>query len=272
MKNKKTKLDEKEMLKLIKKFIPNFETLRDVEIENGGRIITLKSVYKENNKQRYISLAKKLEECTEYDPCKSMACAKCQRTRRLQILSKWLSFFLENKGYKMATLIIYKDMTPNKKLSQMDIDALSQRLNKTIRRIGFEKPVIGGFDMDYHNYTHDSKGSHWMPHFHLLVPNEPEKLERLRSYMLRPQNLYARKGRKNRPIRIDDIDNVASALSYCVTGMWLEIAWFINEDGKLKKFKNKRRILDKRVFAKSLIKLNRLKASQLNFGVNVQKR
>ncbi|EPE9059988.1 hypothetical protein ACSPJ8_003539 [Klebsiella aerogenes] len=27
------------------------------------------------------------------------------------------------------------------------------------------------------------------------------------------------------------IDNVASALSYCVTGMWLEIAWFINEEG-----------------------------------------
>lgn len=268
MKNKKTILDEKEIMK----YIPDFETQNDAEKENRERIKILESVFKKNGKIGCIFLSLKLAACTKEVPCKNMACAKCQRKRRLDFLKKWLPFLLENEGYKMATLIIYKDMTPNRKLLKMDIDSLRQSLDKNIRRIGFEKPVIGGFDMDYHNYTHDSKDSHWMPHFHLLVPNEPEKLEKLRSYMLRPQNLYARKGRKNRPIRIDDIDNVASALSYCVTGMWLEIPWFINKDGELKKFKNKRRIKDKRVFAKSLIRLNRLKASQLNFGVNVQKR
>lgn len=268
MKNKKAILNEKEIMK----YIPDFETQDDAEKENKARIIILESVYRQSAKIGFIYLTSKMAACADNDPCTSMACAKCQRKRRLDFLNKWLPFLLENEGYKMVTLIIYKDMTPNRKLLKMDIDSLRQRLDKTIRRIGFEKPVIGGFDMDYHNYTHDSKGSHWMPHFHLLVPNEPEKLEKLRSYMLRPQNLYARKGRKNRPIRIDDIDNVASVLSYCVTGMWLEIPWFINKDGKLKKFKNKRRIKDKEVFAKSLIKLNRLKASQLNFGVNVQKR
>ena len=213
MKNKKTIFDKKEISKEIIKHIPDFETQGDVENENRERIKIIKSVYKENNKQRYISLAKQLEECMDDDPCKSMACAKCQRKRRLIFLKKWLPFLLENEGYKMVTLIIYKDMTPSRKLLKMDIDSIRQSLDITIRRIGFEKPVIGGFDMDYHNYIHDSKGSHWMPHFHLLVPNEPEKLEKLRSYMLRPQNLYVRKGRKNRPIRIDDIDNVASALS-----------------------------------------------------------
>ncbi|WP_420192763.1 hypothetical protein [Klebsiella pasteurii] len=268
MKNKKTILNEKEIMK----YIPDFETQDDTEKENKERIKILESVFRKNGKIGCIFLSLKLAACTEEVPCKNMACAKCQRKRRLDFLKKWLPFLLENEGYKMATLIIYKDMTSNKKLLKMDVDSSRQSLDKIIRRIGFEKPVIGGFDMDYHNYTHDSEGSHWMPHFHLLVPNEPEKLEKLRSYMLRPQNLYARKGRRNRPIRIDDIDNVASALSYCVTGMWLEIPWFINKDGELKKFKNKRRIKDKRVFAKSLIKLNRLKASQLNFGVNVQKR
>ncbi len=265
MKNEKTILNEKEIMK----YIHDFETQDDAEKENKERINILKCFYIENNKPSCISLAKLLAGCTEYDPCKSMACAKCQRKWRLDFLKKWLPFFLENKGYKMVTLIDYQNMMPNKKLFQMDIDLIKQRFVKTSYRIGFDKPVVGGFDMDYHNYTHEQKDNHWMPHFHLLVPNEPEKLEKLRSYMLRPKNLYIRKGRKNRPMRIDDIDNVASALSYCVTGMWLEIAWFINEDGKLKKFKNKRRIKDKRVFAKSLIKLNRLKASQLNFGVNV---
>ena len=172
MKNKKAILNEKEIMK----YIPGFETQDDAEKENRERIKILESVFKKNGKIGCIFLNLKLAACTEEVPCKNMACAKCQRKRRLDFLKKWLPFLLENEGYKMVTLIIYKDMTPSRKLLKMDIDSIRQSLNKTIRRIGFEKPVIGGFDMDYHNYTHDSKGSHWMPHFHLLVPNEPEKL------------------------------------------------------------------------------------------------
>ncbi|HDH7788065.1 TPA: hypothetical protein PJH86_002879 [Raoultella ornithinolytica] len=265
----------KKIVKEIKKSMPKFESVDDCLLENKVRADFLYKVGMKLGSSdkgvKYLSLAHKIERCTPESPCGSTACSLCQRTRRLKFMQKWLPYIKEHQDeYKTATLIFYVEKLPNNKLFGWDFDALKERVRKAISRIGFSGPVIGGFEMDYHNYTHDPDVSHWMPHFHLLVPNEPEKIEQLRQYMLRDKNLHARDGRKNRPLKVGGIDDPVQALSYCISGMWMEHVWFRNEKDVVKKCRKPVRIRDERVFAKSLVKLDRMSDGQLTFGVNVQ--
>ncbi|KDE33661.1 hypothetical protein AW40_26600 [Kosakonia radicincitans UMEnt01/12] len=276
---KPKKLDQREILdtfsKKIKISMPKFEIVENCIRENKVRADILYKVaegLKPDKKHRkYLRLAKKLDNCLPDSPCGSMACSLCQRTRRLKFMQKWLPYIKKHQDeYVAVTVVSYVDMLPNKKLFGWKYDALKERVRKAISRIGFSGPVIGGFEMDYHNYTHDPDVSHWMPHHHLLVPNEPEKIDRLRQYMLRDKNLHARDGRKNRPLKVGRIDDPVRALSYCISGMWMEHVWFRNEKGEVKKRRKPGRIRDERVFAKSLVKLDRMSDGQLTFGVNVQ--
>ncbi|MCS2161569.1 hypothetical protein MUU47_10645 [Scandinavium sp. H11S7] len=250
----------------------NLETIEQAQSENVHRVKIMRKKYESKPVPKIKKLITVIEDCSVDTPCKSMACAKCQRQRRQKYIEKWLPYFENHTGYKFVTLIFYQDMISNNELTHWSPDNLIQRLGKALKRMGFCDPVIGGFEMDYHRYTHNIKESYWLPHFHLLVPDEPDNLEKLRNYMLRDKNLHARKGRRNRPIRIDDIDEIAKVLSYCVKGFWQEIPWFINDKGLLKKVKNKKRITNKTVFVKSLLLLDQLKESHLNFSVNVQNR
>lgn len=186
-------------------------------------------------------------------------------------MQKWGPFIkTHQEDYIAVTLVFYADKHSASELSDWEYSKFKQRVLKVIQRIGFKSPIIGGFEMDYHNYTHDKKQSHWLPHLHLLMPNEPEKLEMLRQYMLRKKNLLAREGKRNRPMRIDVIKNVERQMSYCITGIWMEYPWFLNADNKLKKSKYPRRIKSAGVYAKSLVKLDRLSDGMLTFAVNVQ--
>jgi len=273
---KQQEFDElKNFVKEIKKHMPKFESIDDCIRENKVRADSLYKVGMKLGSSdkgiKYLSLAHKIEGCTPESPCGSMACSLCQRIRRINYIRIWLSYIkVHQDEYVAVTLIFYVEMLPNNKLFGWDFDALKERVRKAISRIGFSGPVIGGFEMDYHNYTHDPDVSHWMPHFHLLVPNEPEKIEQLRQYMLRDKNLHARDGRKNRPLKVGRIDDPVQALSYCISGMWMEHVWFRNEKDVVNKRRKPIRIRDERVFAKSLVKLDRMCDGQLTFGVNVQ--
>lgn len=255
----------------IRKVMAGFETIDKTLAENAIRVQVLRKVGGLCGNRHYLQLAEKLENCNPVEPCGSMACSLCQRTRRLKFMQKWLPYIKKHQDeYVAVTVVSYVDMLPNKKLFGWKYDALKERVRKAISRIGFSGPVTGGFEMDYHNYTHDPDVSHWMPHFHLLVPNEPEKIEQLRQYMLRDKNLHARDGRKNRPLKVVRVDDPVQALSYCISGMWMEHVWFRNEKDVVKKRRKPGRIRDERVFAKSLVKLDRMSDGQLTFGVNVQ--
>lgn len=256
------------LAKEIRKAMPDFETLAQANAENQIRIMRLKRTGHQQGQSACLKLADRLADCHD-SPCGSMACFRCSRWRRLQLLSQWLPYFMDSPDYVAVTLVFYQDMLSNNQLLGWTPDLLKQRLRKQLARIGFDQPIIGGFEMDYHRYTQKPGESYWMPHFHLLIPNDVDKLEKLRLYMKRAKNLYQRKGTKNRPMRQDPLVNVVPALTYCFKGIWSEIPHFINGDGKLKKG-GKRRIGDP-VFARSLVKLDRLKNSQLTFTLNVQK-
>lgn len=256
----------------ISKAMPKFETIQQTLAENAIRVKALCEFGNLRDKTECLKLADKLKNCSPEEVCGSMACSLCQRYRRLKFMQKWLPYIEEHQNdYKAVTLISYADMFSNSTLFAWDLGMLKQRLLKAIQRIGFSAPVIGGFEMDYHNYTHEAERSHWMPHFHLLIPNQPEKLEMLRQYMLREKNLHVRPGRISRPMKEDCITSSAHALSYCVTGIWQEYSWFLNAESELKKVRSATRIRDLSVFAKSLVKLDRMSDALLTFRVNVQK-
>lgn len=255
--------------RLIRKEMPKFETLAQANAENRIRITTLRRVGRKLDKPVCLALADRLESCVNGHPCGSMACFRCSRQRRLRLVNKWLSFFQANPKYVMVTLVFYEEMFPNSRLLGWDLNRLKQRLRKQLERIGFDCPIVGGFEMDYHRHTQNPGVSHWMPHFHLLIPNNPAKLKQLRSYMLRGNNLYKRKGKKNRPMHKKQVVSAVQALTYCIKGIWWEIPLFVNAEGEPKKGQ-KCRLTDP-VLAKSLVKMDRLTDSQLTFTMNVQK-
>ncbi|WP_286871045.1 hypothetical protein [Pantoea sp. UBA5035] len=260
-----------EVAKVIRKFMPDFETVNDALNENIKRSVMLREFGMRKANEACIDLANKLESCSLEEPCGSMACSLCQRNRKLRFMQKWGPYVkTHQEDYVAVTLIFYADKHPASELSDWEYSKFKQRVLKVMQRIGFKSPIIGGFEMDYHNYTHDKKQSHWLPHLHLLMPNEPEKLEMLRQYMLRKKNLLAREGKRNRPMRIDRIKNVERQMSYCITGIWMEYPWFLNADNKLKKSMVPRRIKSAGVYAKSLVKLDRLSDGMLTFAINVQ--
>jgi len=260
-----------EVAKAIREVMSDFETVDDALSENVQRALMLRKFGMSKANEVCINVANKLENCSPVEPCKSMACSLCQRNRKLRFMQRWVPYIKEHQNdYVAVTLIFYADKHSASELLAWEYNKLKQRVLKVMQRIGFKSPIIGGFEMDYHNYTHDKKQSHWLPHLHLLMPNEPEKLEMLRQYMLRKKNLLAREGKRNRPMRIDVITNVERQMSYCITGIWMEYPWFLNADNKLKKSKEPRRIKSAGVYAKSLAKLDRLSDGMLTFAVNVQ--
>ncbi len=263
------KLNLSHTVNMLLKEMPDFETLAKANAENRTRIATLRRVGRNLDKPVCLALADRLESCVKGSPCGSMACFRCTRLRRLRLVNKWLPFFQANPDYVMVTLVFYQEMFPNSRLLGWDLNRLKQRLRKQLERIGFVGPIVGGFEMDYHRHTQQPDESYWMPHFHLLIPSDPAKLKQLRSYMLRGKNLYKRKGKKNRPMREDQLVDAVQALTYCIKRIWWEIPLFVNAEGEPKK-RQKCRLTDP-VFAKSLVKLDRLTDSQLTFTMNVQK-
>lgn len=257
--------------KAIRDVMTDFETVDDALNENVKRVKALRKFGMRKAQEECVHVANKLENCSPEEPCGSMACSLCQCYRRLRFMQKWWPYIKEHQeDYVAVTLVFYTDKHSASELSDWEYSKFKQRVLKVMQRIGFKSPIIGGFEMDYHNFTHDKKQSHWLPHLHLLMPNEPEKLEMLRQYMLRKKNLLAREGKRNRPMRIDVIKNVERQMSYCITGIWMEYPWFLNADNKLKKSKDPRRIKSAGVYAKSLVKLDRFSDGMLTFAVNVQ--
>lgn len=257
--------------KAIREVMTDFETIDDALNENVKRVKALRKFGIPKAHEECVHVANKLENCSPEEPCGSMACSLCSRYRRLRFMQMWVPYIKAHQEDHVAvTLVFYADKHSTSELLYWEYSKLKQRVLKVMQRIGFKSPIIGGFEMDYHNFTHDKKQSHWLPHLHLLMPNEPEKLEMLRQYMLRKKNLLAREGKRNRPMRIDVITNVERQMSYCITGIWMEYPWFLNADNKLKKSKNPRRIKSAGVYAKSLVKLDRLSDGMLTFAVNVQ--
>ncbi|MEW2739755.1 hypothetical protein ABZ131_11355 [Providencia rettgeri] len=234
--------------------------------ENNERVKGLNIAYNLTNRRIYKGVFEKINNCERRYPCNSLACAMCVNRFQKEIIGKYVNHL--NNDYVFVTLIYYRDKIPINKFSKFNPVKLKDKLRKKLKVIGFNKPILGSLEIDLHLYA-TKEESYYLPHFHLIMPNEKEKLNELRSYMKSNYNLQGRIGVKNRPMLVKKIDNLEGVIRYITKFMWCEIPWYLDKKGKLK-HGSKRRISNNRLFADSLVKLDNLKVSDMIFKCNFQ--
>ncbi|EMT5584211.1 hypothetical protein ACYUMR_003715 [Providencia stuartii] len=234
--------------------------------ENNVRIKVLDSIYNKTKNRIYKNLSRKIHDCEDAYPCNSLACAKCNKSKQLDVVNQLGNYI--NKNYIFVTLIFYKDKITINELPDFNPNLLKDKLRKKLKSIGFNNFIFGSLELDLHLYE-SINSSYYQPHFHLLIPNESEKIKSLRDYMKSSKNLSSRQGIKNRPMVVDEINDIGGVIKYITKIMWCEMAFFTNKEGKLK-HSSKRRISNSRMFADSLVKLDTLKFSDIFFKCNFQ--
>lgn len=196
--------------------LPNFETIAAVKKESQ---IRQASLIKGCNH----TLATKLADCdriTDYR-CMSPACPKCVRHNRrgfyhaATVLSKQYN----RANQRTVTLIYYSEAMTNEQLEDFDPGRLKERGRKQLTRCGFQNPVTGDLELDYHEDI-----GLWIPHFHLLVVDDIPALEKLRKRYLakekRPASNSTPEGYTSRPMLVQDLKHPPEQLSYLCKQRW----------------------------------------------------
>lgn len=233
--------------------LPFFESQRDSFKENRLR----KNFLQKSNNTQAIELLDKLEECCTDKHCNSPACAICSRNYRIFIINEVSKNIVEPSNWVVVTLIYYSDVMTTKYFCRFDIKRLKAKLYKELERAGFQNMVIGGFEIDFHT---DIK--RWMPHFHLLIGNEPNALKRLRNMMLKQIPSDPRYNVITRPMKVSSLTNVYEQISYNFKPYSMEVRAYSNHEEKRRTAKY--RLASKR-FVLSLIKLDQIGFSNLCF-------
>lgn len=191
--------------------LPKFETVVKVRAEKCFRV---KSLQKCQGKV-YQDLFKKLKDCHPSYPCGSAACPECFRKHRLEMIGEVLRLCKKSKKWRSITLIFYQDAFYDNQLLKWQPDTLIARLRRWLNECGFSGIVIGGFEMDYHI---DIKK--WIPHFHLIIPNDKQAIKRLRIRMKNKKNMNTRGNVINRPMLVSKLKAPLRQVSYRFKAIW----------------------------------------------------
>lgn len=237
--------------------LPNFETLEDAKKESQIRQKAL-------IKGGYHDLAEKLADCAQDYRCESPACPQCVRHNRRGFYhaAAALSKQHDMGNQRTVTLIYYSEAMTNRELKDFDPNRLTERVRKQLTRCGFQNPVIGGLELDYHEDI-----ELWIPHFHLLVTNDIEPLETLREKYLakekRPPSKSTHTTPTSRPMMVQRLKRPPKQLSYLCKQRWQSICAYIGTvKGKRKRRTDKHR-LETYKFILSLIVLDSYTFSDL---------
>ncbi|EKN5096627.1 hypothetical protein RSI60_000227 [Yersinia enterocolitica] len=249
--------------------LSKFETAEQVRAE---RLIRERALQKRQEKI-YQDLFNKLKYCHPSYPCGSAACPECFRKHRLEMIGEVINLCKKRKMWRSLTIIFYQDAFSDDQLFQWRPDTLMSRLRRWLKECGFSAMVIGGFEMDYHI---DVKK--WMPHFHLIIPNDKQAIESLRNKMKNKRNMNTRKGVINRPMLVSKLKSPTRQVSYRFKAIWWRVEsiqyddFYIQGDKerKRKRWTKKYRLLSKQ-HADSLVLLDFIGISGLIFMYKVRK-
>lgn len=249
--------------------LPKFETVVKIRAEKCFRV---KSLQKCQGKV-YQDLFKKLKDCHPSYPCGSAACPECFRKHRLEMIGEVLRLCKKNKKWRSITLIFYQDAFYDNQLLKWHPDTLIARLRRWLNECGFSGMVIGGFEMDYHI---DIKK--WMPHFHLIIPNDKQAIKRLRIRMKNKKNMNTRGNVINRPMLVSKLKAPLRQVSYRFKAIWWRVEsiqyddYYIqgSKERKRKRWTKKYRLL-RNQYVDSLIKLDSIGITGLTFMYKVRK-
>lgn len=161
-------------------------------------------------------IAECLADCGAGHQCHSGACPSC-----LRLLRRWLILegeaLLAARPSKKAELAFFTYIPPFSRvtegeLAQLDLDALKDRIARTLERRGLaEHPMLGGIDFSLNNTTTEGV-RYWQPHLHAMV------------LCLRGRSSFRKKAKK---IRNDDasiakvavveaVNDLRSVIGYCL--------------------------------------------------------
>jgi len=211
----------------------------------------------------YHELAEKLAKCTGDYRCMSPACPQCSRTHRQGFYhaATTLSNQYNEANQRTVTLVYYTEVMTTKQLKKFDPARLQQRLRKQLVRCDFRRPVIGGLEIDYNEDI-----QRWVPHFHLLVVDDVEALEKLRGYFKKEKRSMSSVATSaqyiSRPMLVQSLKDSPKQLSYLCKQRWQSIHAYRDKDGKRRTSKRR---LDKKRFPLSLRILDQLSFSDLLF-------
>ncbi|WP_421148535.1 hypothetical protein [Aeromonas dhakensis] len=268
--------EERRLERLARK-IPGFETREKAEKERQYRIKAItKAVLKMVDGNRKLppevketlkalrKIRRKLKACTIENPCGSAACPQCFRLHRLRKLAELEDLRKKKQTYRVVTLIYYDAMLEQDELLAWDYSRFKDRVRKMIRRAGFVGKIIGGFELDFHIDT-----QRWMPHLHLLVPNERQPLKALRRAITRDKNMRTRPGIVSRPMKVQKLRNFNKQVTYCFKGMWQELRSY---EGRLGDRRTRKHRLLPVLLAQALCKQDKIGFTGLTFTAGVRKR
>lgn len=249
--------------------LPKFETAKEVRAE---RLIRERTLQKHPGKV-YRDLLNKLKDCHPDYPCGSAACPECFRKHRLEMIGELIKICRQRKKWRSATLIFYQDAFSDDELLDWRPTALIARLRRWLKESGFAGMVIGGFEMDFHV---DEKK--WMPHFHLIIPNDEVAIERLRIKMKNKRNMNTRTNVINRPMLVSKLKAPMRQISYRFKAIWWrvesiqydDVYFYGNKERKRKRWTKKYRLLSKQ-HADSLVLLDAIGIAGLTFMYRVKK-
>lgn len=211
----------------------------------------------------YHPQAEKLAECKGDYRCTSPARPQCGRTHRQGFYhaATPLSNQYDEVNQRLITLIYYSGVMTTGQLKKFDPTRLQQRLRKQFIRCGFRCPVIGGLEIDYHEDI-----QRWVPHFHLLVVDDVEAIEKLRSYFKKEKRSMSSVAPSvqyiSRPMLVQRLKDSPKQISYLCKQRWQSIHAYRDKDGKRRTSKRR---LDKKRFPLSLKVLDQLSFSALLF-------
>lgn len=246
----------------IRKDLSGFETIAAVKKESQTRQASL-------TKGGNHTLAEKLADCTKDCRCMSPACPRCVRINRRGFYhaAMTLSEQYNRANQRTVTLIYYSEAITSKQLKNFNPKQLKDRLRQQLTRCGFQNPVIGGLELDYHEDI-----DLWVPHLHLLVVDDINTLETLRNRYLAKEKCPASdstpEGYTSRPMLVQVLKNPPKQLSYLCKQRWQLIRPY--EDPEKGKRRTRKLRLKKNEFIQSLIVLNSYTFSDLMFTFKVR--
>lgn len=189
------------------------------------------------------ALAQKLADCGPKDRCGSAACPHCCREQRRDIYDQTVTISKQfpKKNQYVVTLVLYSEAMTSMQLRELDIGRMKDRLRQQLVRSGFKNPVMGGLEFDFHEDI-----ELWILHFHLIVLDDEEPIEKLRKYYQKEKrpSTKANVGRISRPMLVQRLENVPEQISYLCKQRPQSIRPYQDEDGVWRT--RKLRLSDKR--------------------------
>ncbi len=208
----------------IEEQLSNFESIDDAINES---LIRQKFLYDSELDEDHL-IANDLESCIENVDrvCNSTACPIDVRLFRQWLCAELIELALQHECLQLLTLLFYDEMMTDKELNRCDFKKLKERLWRQLKRAGFENPVIGTLEFDYH-----TECGLWLPHFHLIVMDDRPAVEKLRAYF-KKQKRPGYTSTISRPFYVRDIHSKAGAFSYVCKLYSMSVVPYLNGQGE----------------------------------------